>query len=930
MNLITSSIIILKVLKSLRYVILFFLLNLISGCNDDYNELSNINNSSIINNTTNDVLDQFNNNKAVQDSVSDFTQLKVKELNEKGVALRNNSMIAEALKIHFQAYQLSIEVDDLQGRIFALNNIATDLRRVGSNIEATKYHHEALQLAEKDSAFVKSYAIASNGLGNIYLSINKPNESIKYFEQSLAIEEKLHSGLGRAINYANLGEAYRLKGSLNKAHEYYDFSIKENKLLKNSLGEAICLASIGKIFLDKRDLNQAIFYVNRALLKIQGINDLYHRIQIEFILCEVYISQNKINKALKLIRKILKEAKQINSFIFLKRAYSMLVEINKHRGAYKLALEAKEMEFILNDSINKNNNEVKVIEIEQLYKNKEALQKINYLTTQNRLTKKSKKDQFLILGLITLLLLVLVVFLYYSYRKRKIVNQELRSLSEMKSKFFNNISHEFKTPLTLIKGPIGQLLQKRTISIEEREILSLIDKNTDTLLELVNKTLNLSKLEANTFEVFYQKGNLMEFLRQLSMNFNYLASDKNLKFNLQFEESGIVEFDNIIVKLMVNNLLSNAFKYTPIDGEINVSTNYFKNYYQFKVKNTVQKDIEDVDKLFNRYYTQEISVDKGTGIGLALVKELSQLYGSPIDVDYKPNQSITFTVNFPLRFSNTELINTRDTETSEPTDMKDFLLSNIKLDPNKPIVLIAEDSSDMRLYFKSIFHDHFNVIIVENGEIALNKCLELIPDVVVSDLMMPVMDGIELCNSLKTNPLTSHIPVMLLSAISEKDVILEALKIKADDYITKPFTSDILLYKVENLINIREVLKEKYKNDIVTLYHKDTFNNSDPFQNLLGKIVNEHLHDPEFDTELFCYHMHMSRSQLHRKLTAIFDMSATEFIRYHRLKKGAELLMSTSMNITEVCFACGFSSPAYFSKQFKFLFGKSPKEFKNS
>lgn len=814
--------------------------------------------------------------KALNHKSLDSIKSLVATLNKEGISLRNNSKFTDALKVHFQAYQLADKVGYNAGKILALNNIGTDLRRTGSNIEATKYHLEALNIAKQDTLFLKSQAIASNGMGNIYITLKKPETAIHYFETALAIEKLLKSNLGKAINYANIGEAYRIQGDTGKALTFYNRSLQENISMKNPLGEAICFTAIGNVYLDLQDGARAEAYAKRALSKLSGLNDIYHQIQVDFTLCQAYIQLNKIKAASALIQKILLQAKQLNSFILIKKAYGLLVDVNRLKGDFNSALAAKEMEIKFNDSINQTTNAVKVLEIEERYKNKEAHQRINYLTKENQLANKTQKNQFLIFVLISLLLTVLLVFFYYANRKRREISEELRQVNEMKSRFFNNISHEFKTPLALIKGPVNQLLKKAT-NQEDKAFLKLIEKNSNILSGLVDKTLNLSRIEANKFEVYYQEGNLKALLNQMLLPFNYSAKEKNLGFESVLDDTGVVKLDKTIITLLINNLMSNAIKYTPRSGAIQVKGFCKQDFYRLCVKNTVRKTTLDVDKLFDRYYTDATETNKGTGIGLALVKELCKIYDSQVAVHYEPGSYIEFSIDFPLVC--TEVTPTLQ---SEADALKE---DTLVFETDSPILLIAEDNADMRMYFKSIFADQFNVVVAENGQEALRKALEFIPDVVISDVMMPVMDGLALCNKLKTNPNTNHIPILLLSAVTEQDIVLEAYNTQVDDYIVKPFTNDVLLTKVKNLIKIRKLLKEKYIKSITQEPDKVPFNTEDPFQKLLKHIVEDSLLNPEFDVEDFCQKTHMSRSQLHRKLTALFDMSATEFIRFHRLKK---------------------------------------------
>lgn len=859
----------------------------------------------------------------------------INSLNNNGNYFRDISLFKDALNSHFEALQLAEELNDTLAIINSLNFIGTDLRRTSSNVAATEYHYRAYELAGNNKTYLKSKAIAMNGLGNVFLELKKPDEAIKYFEQSLAIETQLDSHLGLAINYANIGSAFQIKGDLNKALTYYNKSLQHNYIINSPLGIAICKNAIGSIYVLQNNTLEGLKFIRESVNLLQNSQDAFHKLEMQASLFKLLINLNQLTECDNLLIEIFKTAKIINSFNSNQTAYELQTLLSEKYQDYKTAFVAKEMAIAYRDSTLALNNEVKILEIENKYKTKQALQQIKFLIKEKALIEKTKTNQQRIFLLLFLFMSSIIGFTYYLYQNRKKVNHELKKVSELKSRFFGNVSHEFRTPLTLIKGPLEKMLQSKLPS-GAKEDLEMMHRNTNKLLNLVNQILNLSKIDAGKFQISAQLGNLANEIRGISQSFEYVAKSKKLDYKIAISNCQNAWFDPEIVEMLITNILSNAFKFVPVNGAVTIKGTSEFEKYTICISNTINNlTPKEIDRFFDRFYTNATSFQQGTGIGLSLVKELCTLYRTTISVNKKDSNTIEFVLVLPTakKHFKTSEINVTPKFSAQNKNTLGTNNSNdeFKNSTKNEILLIVEDNDDMRNYIANIFNNQYKIIKAKDGEEGLHLAKKHIPDIIISDVMMPKIDGITLCNTLKTDILTNHIPIILLTALSEEENVLLGFENKADDYISKPFNIKILQSKVSNLIQIRKTLSEKYREEIIVKPANIILNtNNNDFNQIIKEVLEKHITNPGFDVKNFCNIASMSRTQLHRKLTATTNMSATEFIRTHRLKLAAKLLTVDNLNISEACYAAGFSDTSYFSKQFKMLYKKSPKKYKDS
>ncbi len=550
---------------------------------------------------------------------------------------------------------------------------------------------------------------------------------------------------------------------------------------------------------------------------------------------------------------------------------------------------------------------------------------------------------------------------------QRLESEKMHEIDQMKSHFFANISHEFRTPLTLILGPLQNFLAHSSAESQEKPVYQMMLRHAQRLLHLINQLLDLSKLEAGNLSLETKPGNLIAFLKGLMLSFTSLAERKHLQYHMQYPtEHPVVYFDADKLEKIIVNLLSNAFKFTPEAGSITVSVRLLPTDHsalpesvrkagaaakllELKVQDSGQGIAqEEQEKIFDRFYQVEASrtrEQEGTGIGLSLVKELVALHGGEITLESQEEKGSTFTVRLPLLLADYEQISVGEPvrENGQPAfsalEMAKHAMQEsspaVSEQPSTeaPLVLIVEDNADVRAFIRQTLQPAYQTIEAVNGLAGYQKALETIPDLILSDVMMPSMeiprmDGIELSQRLKADEKTAHIPVILLTAKASGSDKIEGLQTGADDYILKPFEAEELLVRIHNLIESRKKLRAHYSRQITLQPKAITITSVDEqFLQKVMLVIEAHMDDTAFGVEALGREVGMSRMQLFRKLKALTDYAPGDFIRVRRLHRAAELLRQGAGNIAEVAFLVGFQDPSYFTKCFQKQFNQTPSDY---
>jgi len=527
--------------------------------------------------------------------------------------------------------------------------------------------------------------------------------------------------------------------------------------------------------------------------------------------------------------------------------------------------------------------------------------------------------------------------------QERVEAQHIHEIDSLKIKFFTNISHEFRTPLTLIMAPLEKLLFALKEKPEEK-YLRLIEQNAKRLLLMVNQLLDFRKMEVQGFSYNPNFGDIIVFLREVVSSFNNLSEQKHIKlvFITRIKELNTC-FDKDKLEKIIFNLLSNSFKFTPGNGQVSVSLYLEKNDRITNFNETETNlliEIEDtgigippdkLDKIFTRFFQVDTTgqVEKGTGIGLSLVSEFVKLHGGEITVSSEIGKGSRFTVRLPVNNSGQDVV------------LVDQTIEEIKFIPliisenegkaaisGRPVLLIAEDNDDLRFYLKDNLMEQYEILEAFNGEIALKIIQKYTPDLIISDVMMPGMDGIELCRRVKTDRTICHIPLILLTAKSSEQQQLEGIETGADDYITKPFNFQILEAKISNFINLRRNMRMVFKNKLQIEPRDITVTSLDEqFIQKVLDLVEKNMSSTDYSIETMSHDLGMSRTLLYKKILALTGKPPLEFHRSLKLKRAALLLTKSQMNVSEIAFQVGFNDPKYFSKHFKNEFGVLPSKY---
>lgn len=516
--------------------------------------------------------------------------------------------------------------------------------------------------------------------------------------------------------------------------------------------------------------------------------------------------------------------------------------------------------------------------------------------------------------------------------------QKLRELNEQKSKLYTNITHEFRTPITVILGVIqglkNQYIQKNS---QESKDFFTIERNARSMLSLVNQMLDLAKLEKGKLNLHIQQGDIVKFCKYLVESFSSLFQSKNITCTFYNEQEEIyMDFDPEKIQQIVSNLLSNAIKFSLPESKIIVHISRKGKNLTLKVKDSGKGiDPDKIPYVFDRFYQADNTntrLHEGTGIGLALTKELVILMQGEIFVESIVNNGSTFTVTLPV--TNTSII--KEPSIPEDTFTESMLpsvpsLKNFDTHSNKPLVLIAEDNKDILQLLATTLEKNYRVIMATNGHEGIEKALQRVPDIIISDVMMPDIDGYELCKTLKNDERTNHIPVILLTAkVTEKDKITGLLH-GADAYLIKPFNPNELLIRIEKLITLRDRLHKKYtsKSSWQAIADKNMDEKNTAFITKAIQYIENNLDNSAFGIIELANNLHLSESQCYRKIKAITGFSTAIFIRKGRLQKAKFLLQTTGETVSEVSYKTGFNDPGWFSKVFKEEFGVSPNAIRN-
>lgn len=853
-----------------------------------------------------------------------------------------------------------------------IENLRGIIQMVKGNYDESLYHFQKAIRTFSKAGNETGEAKAYNNIAIIYRKLENYPNALKYYKNSLGIHERRKDSVNLGISYNNISITYKFLQDTASFLEYANKAVSMNEAVNNIRTLSTSYHTLANYYNDIRDFPSALEYylksikLKKKLNHNKGLALSYNSIATLYLELDRYERSEKyLDSALILTNKY--------DFIELKKAnYQLRFRIDSSKGNFKNAFYNHIKFSNIQDSLYRYDVENRINELEAKYQSDKKEQEIEILNKEKEINSNKLLVQKTINYSIIIILLFLAVSTYLLFRRfkekqrintllseknneiqekqKEIENQNrkleeqasrLSELDEVKSRFFTNISHEFRTPLTLIIGPLEQLLTK-VKDTDFNNSLHLMLRNANKLLDLINQLLEISKIEKGHIKLKFQKCNLVKEAEYITEIFTSLASERKIKLEFKCSTSVLNGYvDKEKFHKIISNLLSNAFKHTP-KGKITMELK--KSLAEGKVQIIVSDTGIGIHKdklpyIFDRFYqidTNETEQTTGTGIGLSFIKELVQLYKGEIKAESEPDKGTKFILELPVTlefYSENEYdilsevkndenqILVAESETIRANDQEEA--KNKESDT----ILIVEDHSDLRKFVTQNLNSSYNILEAENGEIGIAEAKDKLPDLIITDIMMPKVSGLELTKTLKNDETTSHIPIIMLTAKSSIESKLKGLETEADDYLTKPFNITELQLRIKNLLSSRKKLQEKYKKSITINPSEITTTSVDEkFLNKVLQVVEDNMDNSELSVEMLSEKVGMSRANIHKKLKSLVNQSATEFINSVRLKRAAQLIQQNAGNISEIAYDVGYNNLSYFSRAFKKHFNMTPKE----
>ncbi|MBK6622269.1 MAG: response regulator [Saprospirales bacterium] len=860
-----------------------------------------------------------------------------------------------ALEEFREEWRIYKEIGDKKEEPTALGNLAQAWSDLNHTDSAVVYYFASIKLDEELGNLLDA-SIDYNNIGNLYSDDGAYDKAIELFEKSLNIRKQLGVEKRYVQCYHNLAVAYGRKKDFAKAEEYARIGLEYAVKYENTAYAGFITNSMGNDLNAEGRSREAIPWLEQAYGHFSALGHKYYQAYPLYNLSIAYTQIGQPARGLEYARKgygIVEENNFGGDFHELYfKAFALAYEgLNDYRQAF----EWYRKYVTLADSVFKSDNARKVADVEARYENQKK--EAQLAKQELDLARQASQKRIILISGIALVLALAGLFQYVRTRQRgkqkeaelkaqleHAEAEKLRELNEVKSTFFANISHEFRTPLTLIISPLEQIIGG-SFKGDLQKYYRIMLRNGRGLLHLVNQLLDLSRLESGKLGLQASEGDLTAFVSAIAGSFESLAVRQQIDMQLHLPPEPLrCHFDRDKVEKIIVNLMSNAFKFTGENGKILVALKGDGQSAELRITDTgMGIPADQMERLFDRFYRSTASeLQAGSGLGLALTKELVEIHGGSIQVDSKEGKGTSFLLTLATGrsfFKPDEIV--------EPTPDKEIIPSAAAIPPpqkkaaktketavtealtpvGKPLILIAEDNADVRTYIREQLEGPYRILEAENGRDGLAKAIDQTPDLIITDIMMPEMDGIEFCKQLKANEKSSHIPIVMLTARADRDDKLEGLQTGADDFLAKPFDARELQVRVSNLLTQRKKLQEHYRRSLTFATAEVEAESMDStFLHRVREAIEANLEDEGFSVVELGQQIGMSRSQLHRKLSALTGFSPNEVIRNMRLERAKQLLEKKAGNAAEIAYRCGFSSPTYFTKCFKEYFGMLPSE----
>lgn len=860
-----------------------------------------------------------------------------------GHGYQTASRYADAVKVHQEQLGIAEQLGDILMKASALNDIGVNYRRLGLYYDGLDYHMRAVETSllqpeeETDEKMLKCRAIGYNGAGNVYLSIGNYKKADEMLRKALAIEMRLGSHLGMNVDLSNLGIVYERRGMLDSAWAYYKQSMHHSYLAESYTGQAYGHMNFGRLHALQGDYRKAIAKYHRSMDLVHKDRDLWIWMQPALALAEAYVDAGMIDSANYQLGLVEETAQTIGGKEYAPKIAHLYAKLHEKTGDYRKALTLHRHASAQEDSLLNARN---LFEIETLQS-----QITNRYHAQINERKEIELQRERWIKRITLLVLIitsiLLITALYVQRLRSKNLLALRQMATLREHFFTNITHEFRTPLTLILGLSHDLQHDKEASPCIQEKAKIIERQGNGLLTLINQLLDISKIQSSVGNPDWRRGNISAHIAMIVESYRSYAQSRHIDLQYLSKEEVTMDFVPDYANKVLNNLLSNAFKFTPEHGKVSIIAWRRGEYFFIDVVDTgIGMDKATQSLIFEPFYQAESDVrNVGTGVGLALVKQIIEAVKGTISVESMVGKGTTFHISVPILNVCTRAME-ESTASNDPIlpATTEERLTDHESEDDQCRLLVIEDNRDIATYIGSQLSDRYAIFYAGNGKEGLDKALEIVPDLIITDLMMPEMDGLELCREVRKNEIINHIPIIVVTAKVSDEERIRGIEAGADAYLTKPFNSDELCTRVEKLLDTRRLLRRKFAQSTAEACEEENRESDEVsaqrrvadtrfLSRLTDTVFLLMNRQKKLEIPAIASEMCMSYSQFYRKLISLTGLPPSEYVQRVRIQHAQQIKKKNpDLSYGEVAEQCGFNDYSTFVRAFKAVYGTTPSE----
>lgn len=862
-----------------------------------------------------------------------------------GRAYRVENQFSHAIMAHKQGLAVADSICDTMEIVNTLNELGTNYRRLGAMYLATSSMTLGLgycqQWSDTTAAAFKSQLKILNGLGKIYYTIRNYKVALDYFRRSLAGEIKLGSAFGMALNYSDIGRVFRAQNNLDSAQFYFQKSMEQKQLINDEVGMALIRIEYGGLYEDRGDYAKATAEYDKAYITLMAHSDRYLRLRSCISLARVYIKRQMTATAIEYLQEAKMTADEINSPGDRSQIALLYYQIYRKSGNTAKALAAYVDYKNWNDTVMnlEKLGDIQNVQIDELMA--DNTRKLNYVRKDMDRMRKQQESGWLVFTLIMVGMIVLLAFSYYLLRIRTRTLAAYREFSDARVRFFANISHELRTPVTIIQSA-GNSIESQTDNQQIRDEVSQLQAASRRLLHLVDSVVDITNISIRPVdEAQWCHDDIVGYVRMLVEAYRHEAAKRQIRLVVTSKRNKIeADFVPDYVDKILGNLLTDMLHYAYNQSELYISMSIERRMLRLELKDRGQgmppEVVKDLLKPYDSKNTSEIYMH--VGLNIQAVQAAIRAMGGDIKLKSKLGEYAQFIITIPLRHGDHDYPRLTEQKTLHtpaalsPADADMPPVVEADAD-NKPRILIVEESAQVARYVADQLKNHYKVFFASNGEDGLHKIRIAAPDLIITDGVLPVMDGYQLCEGVRAQAATCHIPIVMVSSDSSVRGRMKGFQAGADAYLLKPFRADELLVRVSLLLRQRRMLRDKYAGSVPVVDDADgqaeTSDRTPDFIDEVQQYVDSRIGEGDVDLADLAARFGVTRATFTRKVKQHTGLTSAAYITSRRIRKACELLQTADMTVAQVAEACGYSDTAYFIMVFRKSMNKTPKQYKD-